>query len=122
MIRALEIPETHQQQIDWLEQELVGTQLSALITEMTGIGGYAGSPSDQALSLTSDPRTLEQGLSWLNPEQLSTLLRNPTVLGSLQQSVLAEDSSYWTRVVPPADDPARAACLRTGEVLQQLLP
>ena len=100
-MRALEIPETREEQIAWLEAEIVGTELAALATELQAVHGPSNSESqldDQTLSSVR-----QRGLDALSPEQFGALLRDPDQLLTLQSDVLENGGAYWSAVDPPTD-------------------
>ena len=121
MIRCLEIPESHDDRITWLQREVMGTELPELVTELIAIGDVTDPPSEEAVTLVSDERILKQGLAWMEPEQIQVLLRNPVVLQTVQQTVLEEDPDYWSAIVAPPDDAGRAAVSQTRDTLGNLL-
>ncbi|MEM9186732.1 MAG: hypothetical protein AAGB00_09585 [Planctomycetota bacterium] len=116
MIRALEIPEEHAARVAWLERELVGPDLPRLASELAALHGAGGEPA-VAAELAVDSRLLDRGLSWMDDRQLAALLTHPTTLIGIQRRVLAEDSAYWSRVAPPADQRFAAAVDKTREVV-----
>ena len=104
MIRALELPETHSQRVRWLERELVGTELPRLMTQLTAIHQEGKERQEDVVGLlTSDPRLYDQGLAWIDADQLESLLCHPKQLGRLQQAVLVDGGDYWSTVLPPED-------------------
>lgn len=112
MIRALEIPTEHADRLLWLERELVGPDLTCLVTELSALATGAN-PAADATMLIDDPRVLEKGLDWMSPEELEALIGQPDSLITLQRRVLAEGSAYWYRVAPPTDMWKSASIERT---------
>lgn len=105
-MRAIEIPETREQQIAWLEAELLGTGLHVLAAELEAVH------SDSSDCLTLNEETIfavrERGLVVLSEEQLRGLLVNGHELLKLQSDVLQNGGAYWSNVRPPADSPVPA--------------
>jgi len=110
---ALELPEESAELPLWIERQLVGLNLRQLVTELTAIGQMATddatarqssppattTPADAAQWLGDSKGTvLADGLRGLPAEKLSELLRQPRLLGSLQELVLVEGGPYWEEV------------------------
>lgn len=100
-MRAFEIPADRADQVNWLESELLGTELHALVAELQAVHGDATRPV--ALSDETLAKVRERGLGMLTNAQFSELLRQPTQLLELQQDVLEHGGQYWSRVAPPSD-------------------
>ena len=97
-MRALQIPETHQAQIRWLEAEMLGTQFLHLVAELEAVHGRNND------SLHLDDAKLEQvresGLSVLSQTEIKNLLTHPKQLLSLQQDVLVNGGAFWSEIKP----------------------
>ena len=95
-MRSLQIPETHQAQIRWLEQEMVGCHFSMLVAELEVIHGEDDGKFKLETSLLDQIR--EAGLSALSPIEFRQLLSHPKSLLILQHDVLVNGGRYWSEV------------------------
>ena len=103
-MRAMNLPETRDEQIAWIESEMIGTELPKLATELQAIHN---SPTeawsiDQWPTETRDA-VRENGLAALDTAQFSQLLTQPLRLLSVQRDVLENGSDYWNSVPVPRD-------------------
>lgn len=103
-LHALTIPEDDAQLPSWLERQLVGPHLAALIAELEAVHGRPKSPLgvDEVIG-GQLPDVLDRGLRTLPRETIQRLLTQPRLLVELQARVLVEGSSYWDTVA--ADSP-----------------
>ena len=103
---AMDMPETHAELVEWLEQHLVGLNLASLVAELTAVHGR----SDDGETLgdilgTQIPDVIENGLNILDTKQVRSLIRHPSHLIDLQELVLAAGSQHWSkRMTDTADD------------------
>ncbi len=84
----------------WLEQQLVGMDMSELVMQLETL--YKN-PSRQQQSLSEicgsqTSELLQRGLSSLSTRQISALFQNPAALLELQEQVLAGGGSYWDNI------------------------
>ncbi len=97
---VLDMPDDPTEQAPWLDRQLVGRDLAALVAELDAIHGRA-QPAPQpppALDtvLGGNRRAvLQRGLSLLPRHALGMLLRHPRLLLHLQETVLLEGGTYW---------------------------
>lgn len=100
-MRALEIPEIREEQIAWLESEIVGTELLVLAAELQAVHG----PPASELRLDDKTRSevRQRGLEVLSPSQFGVLLRDAEQLLKLQRDVLENGGAYWSAIDPPTD-------------------
>lgn len=99
---SLTIPETPAERTAWLESHLVGTQLGELVAELEAVHGTGASAGD--LSTVCGGRlneVLAFGLQVLSQDQISQLLRHPTLLLDLQDAILQGGGTYWIRFPVP---------------------
>ena len=100
-MRAFEIPEHRDEQIRWLESELLGTQVLQLVAELESLHGEVrqfAPLSDQSLEAIR-----ERGLTAMTDAQFEHLLSHPRAIVPLQQDVLERGGLYWSRVEGPSD-------------------
>ena len=98
----LDLPDDSKDWPEWLERQLVGLRLRALIDQLK----LVVKPMDQ---LTLDevcgpelPEALERGLVAFSDSQICKLMAHPDLLLDLQERVFLEGSAYWDDV--PRDD------------------
>src|SRR6185369_977325 len=98
-VELLEIPDDTQALPRWLESQLVGTDLAALVAQLEAVHGAstAGATSLDEVLGGSRASVLRDGLGGLKSDQLRKLLVNPRVLLDLQEALLLEGGPYWTR-------------------------
>jgi len=101
---AMDMPETHAEIVDWLERQLVGFGLAALVAELSAIHTTERSPDQgpdatSAMNLLSGriPEVIEHGLTVLDTEQVRALLRHPRSLLELQELVLTSGGAHWEK-------------------------
>ncbi len=103
---AMDMPETHTELVEWLEQHLVGLDLASLVAELTAIHGRP--EKDESLGDllgTHIPDVIENGLTVLDTKQVRSLIHHPSQLLDLQELVLAAGSQHWhKRLTDTADD------------------
>jgi hypothetical protein len=106
---ALEIPENLAELPGWLEGQLLGFDLAALVAELEAIHGDLGHDAISLDRLLGTDRVvlLERGLSALPIERLREFLRHPRLLLDLQELVLVEGGSYWQRLTTKTPESAR---------------
>jgi len=96
---ALEIPDDQAKLPGWLEEQLLGLDLAALVAELEA----AHVPGSEKSSLMKDilgryrAAVLENGLGSLPSAQLRLLLRQPRLLLELQELILVEGGEYWRK-------------------------
>lgn len=97
---ALCLPDERVKWGDWLEQQLIGTELKKTIEQLIVLGGN----NPAAISLEDwlgNDRSLilESGIQKnLSQARIESLVRNPTLLLDLQELVLLDGGEYWLRV------------------------
>jgi hypothetical protein len=106
---ALEIPDEPAELPAWLEGQLLGFDLAALVAELEAIHGDPGAkalPMDRILG-SDRAAVLQRGLSALPRDRLREFLRHPGRLLDLQELVLVEGGPYWQRLAPKTRESAR---------------
>jgi hypothetical protein len=106
---ALEIPVDSAELPGWLERQLLGFDLAALVADLEAIHGNLGSktlPLDRLLG-NARASVLERGLSALPPASLRQFLQHPRRLLDLQELVLVEGGPYWQRLAAGSPESAR---------------
>src|SRR4051794_23301158 len=96
-VELLEIPDDTQALPRWLENQLVGTDLAALVAQLEAVHGAstAGTSLDEVLG-GSRASVLRDGLGGLKSDQLRKLLVNSRLLLDLQEALLLEGGPYWS--------------------------
>ncbi len=100
---ALEIPEDQAATTGWLERQLLGLDLAALVAELEAAHG----PADQALSLERllgerRDAILARGLEALPPDRLRQLLLRPRLLLDLQEMIVVSGGPFWQKLAASA--------------------
>lgn len=98
-LHAMTVPDDPTQLAGWLEQQLLGPDLGALVAELTAVHGTAAGPGLEEVLGSSAPPLKESGLAGLPAEKLRLLLAHPRLLLELQEWLLATESPYWEQVV-----------------------
>lgn len=101
-LHAMTVPDDLAQLSGWLEQQLLGPDLGALVAELTAVHGTAAGPGLEEVLGSSAPRLKETGLAGLPAEKLRLLLAHPQLLLDLQEWLLTAESPYWERAVAAA--------------------
>ena len=91
-VELLEIPDDTQALPRWLESQLVGTELAALVAQLEAVHGASTSGVTSLDELLGGSRAsiLRDGLGGLKSDQLRKLLVNPRLLLDLQEALLLE--------------------------------
>lgn len=110
----------------WLDQQLMGLQLSQLVEELHVLRQVAASQSvkgseplnpaaqtpqqtlEQILNADIRERVRSQGTSALQQAEIQALFRSPETLLELQEDILIHGSKYW-RTVPRSEEHERLA-------------
>lgn len=121
--RALDMPDEPARMAAWLEAQLAGPDLAALVDELSAFReAPPGMPPDvgELLGEWQEP-VLAGGLRLAPPDVVRRLLAWPERLLDLQELVFARGGRYWDRLLtPPAD--AQDAVRRSKERLAAVLP
>jgi hypothetical protein len=99
---ALDIPDEAAKLASWLESQLVGLDLSALVAELEAVHGRATGLAEPPWSLETilgnqREAVLAHGLGTLSQDRLRQLLRHPRLLLDLQELIASADQPYWRR-------------------------
>jgi hypothetical protein len=110
----LDMPENPEALAAWLERQLVGRDLRALVSELAAVhGGPTDADSlEQALAGKLEA-VLERGLAELPSETLRRLLTRPLWLFDLQQRIFMAESAHWIALTDSGELEAAAARGRT---------
>jgi hypothetical protein len=123
LLPALCLPDDRSEWPAWLEQQLMGYNLTTLCRQLVTLGGKH--PPQLTLSeLLGNQRdtVLEQGLSVpLSDGQIQRLVQNPALLLELQELILEEGGEYWTLVHPTSSVSKSLESVRR-KVLSQIRP
>lgn len=117
------IPEDPDDQVVWLEQQLVGLDLGRLVGQLATLHGPArgAEPSFSLLFTPYLAAVLQVGLTALPRDLVRELLRHPRLLLELQERVLTEGGPYWDRV-QRADADLQGAAEAGWRRLQRVAP
>src|SRR4051794_34020162 len=102
-LMAFDIPDQPEQLGVWLERQLVGDDLGALVAELLAVRGKepAESSLDDAIPATELQRMLSDGMQVAPYDVLQTLLREPMLLLELQTRILEQGGVFWDSVDRP---------------------
>jgi len=94
-----DLPETHELTAEWLERQLVGMELSQLVTELAAVHRASRPVDTVRTTLGNDAisRVLQRGLKELPQELLRKVMIQPFHLFELQELVFAYGGDYWRR-------------------------
>jgi hypothetical protein len=98
---SLEIPDEAAKLAGWLESQLVGLNLTALVAELEAVHGFGQGLAEPPLSLETilgnqRDAVVAQGLGSLSQERLGQLLRHPRLLLDLQELIVSSGSLSGT--------------------------
>src|SRR5437868_494885 len=104
---ALEIPDDPADLPGWLEGQLLGFDLAALVAELEAVQPPGPKPGATLPKILGGEReaVLDRGLAALPPERLRLLLRRPRLLLDLQELVLVEGGARWQELAARGSDP-----------------
>jgi hypothetical protein len=110
---AMTLPDEPAEQPGWLDRQLIGLDLAALVAELTAVhGGGAGPSLDEVLG-SQRQAVLNGGLVALPRSALMQLLGHPQLLLEVQELVLTEGGPHWQRLCRA--DTGLAALVERGE-------
>ena len=92
---SLDMPSDATELALWLESHLVGHTLGQLVSELGAAHGLQREFQIDHLIRNCKAELLAEGLQSLTGKQLLLLIKNPSLLGDLQELVLTEGSTYW---------------------------
>ena len=98
-LHALEIPDDPAELPGWLERQLTGLDLAALVAELEAVHGPGAVPTPTLPDLLGERRdaVLSGGLGVLPTDSLRPLLRHPELLLELQELVLHVGTNEWVQ-------------------------
>ena len=110
---VLEMPDDPTAQAPWLDRQLVGPNLAALVAELDAVHGRGSSavpPPPTLDSVLGGHRRdlLDRGLTVLPRLAVGALLRHPRLLLELQETVLLQGGTYWQELNRSDPDLARS--------------
>lgn len=109
MIALLAMPEDPAAVPDWLDRQLLGPDLPALVAELRAVHRPGAKPNLTAVLGRHRQAFLDGGLSALPTAVRSSLLRNPDLLLELPDLLYAEGGDFWFDAPLTAEEEARAA-------------
>ena len=92
---------------DWIEQQLVGLDLGALVAELLAVHGDTPGPSLEIVLGEYRFAVLSSGLKVLPADRLGLFLKHPRLLLDAQEFVLTDGGAYWDTVSRSAELTAR---------------
>jgi len=116
-----DLPETREGLAAWLEEMLLGPNLSQLVGELTAIHGTAAPRRTVAEMLgTEFQAVLEHGLGVLDRPRLRDLLIHPTALLELQNFIFTHGGDFWRD--RPSDPKRKEHLMAQWRDIQAQLP
>ena len=106
MLQIFTMPDDSSQLPHWIEQQLLGGDLSALVAQLAAVH-HESSPSKQSLEAVLDTKhdaVLNGGLNQLDVSQITQFLTEPRLLLQLQEMVVREGGVYWTQLAEKSAD------------------
>lgn len=95
-VLILNMPDDPKQIPSWIEEQIVGTELQAVVSELSVIHSPQGSaPSLDEVLKESRSSILASGLSRLTMPQIQSLLVHPQLLLELQEEVAISGGDFW---------------------------
>lgn len=95
-LTLFQIPENHAEWPKWLEQQIIGLQLSQFVSELRGVNAPNQPPVKLDEVFRDKLASIEShGLIELSSEQLSLFFQHPELLEQLQDHVFLCASDYW---------------------------
>jgi hypothetical protein len=95
---SMTIPDNPAELPTWLETQLVGLDLAALVAELAAVHGRATAPPLKDVLGNQQADVLAGGLAALPRAALEEFLRHPLLLLELQELVLCEGGPYWQEI------------------------
>jgi hypothetical protein len=94
---ALEIPDAPTELSGWLEQQVVGCHLGALVAQLSAVNVQTVTGHDTLNQVLGPalPDLLSSGMAALPPGSLRQLLTQPRLLLELQELVFTRGGAYW---------------------------
>jgi hypothetical protein len=96
-MKIFELPELHNDQVRWLEQEIIGAGFSPFVAEVAAVHGTSNDSTwltDQQLDAAC-----QSGINSLEPSDFKRLLASPAELLRLRGRVLEKGGEYWTDLI-----------------------
>ena len=96
-LKSLDIPNDISQLGNWLDDQLVSPELMDTIMELEILAGERLTYNLNLNDISSDlmPEINARGINAASPSAIRQLLRQPTLLLELQESVLTNGGDYW---------------------------
>ncbi|MEZ6126613.1 MAG: hypothetical protein R3C49_26115 [Planctomycetaceae bacterium] len=118
---ALSIPTDFGQLVPWLERQIVGLQLNALVSDLAVLHHPNGRIHLQDICADRLNEVLESGIGVLEPDEISRLLCNPQTLIELQELAFLSGSEFWGQLASGGEAGRRSESLKAS-ILSQLKP
>ena len=95
-VLILNMPDDPKRIPSWIEEQIVGTELQAVVSELSVIhSSQASAPSLDEVLKESRSSILASGLSKLSMPQIQSLLVHPQLLLELQEEVAVSGGEFW---------------------------
>lgn len=96
-LKSLDIPNDLSQLGSWVDDQLVSTELLDTVMELEILVGERRTRGHKLSDILSDfvPEIHARGVSAASPSAIRQLLRQPTLLLELQESVLLDGGDFW---------------------------
>ncbi|MCE9533123.1 MAG: hypothetical protein K8T89_18650 [Planctomycetes bacterium] len=90
----------------WLDEQIAGRHLRAVVEELAAVHRSAPAPAGTFEELLGDVfvEIMERGLAAIPHHRLIALLKQPDLLLTLQEAVLSEGGPYWDKVAASDED------------------
>lgn len=93
-MKVLELPDSHAEQVSWLEKAIMGSDGNRVIAELSAVFG------DASFDLSDEEKkaVYDRGLGGLLPDRFKKLLQAPSALATLQRDVIEFGGDYWNTI------------------------
>ena len=122
---SLDMPTEARDLALWLESHFVGHTLGQLVSELAAVHGLKRDFQIDHLISNCKTELLEQGLQTLTRKQLLLLIKNPSLLGDLQELILTDGGHYWQsqlRITWKTNSSYQQGVRVSGVIVNKVLP